>query len=85
MFKIYLFYCFVLRKRWFSHLYTVIHGDFLLPSVVWTFLDWNYQVKVFVDLVAVDFITSKNRFVVIYQFLSILYHVRYFFLSGYTS
>jgi len=68
-----------MRKRWFSHIYSVINSTFLLQSIVWTFLDWNFQIKVFVDLVAVDFITSKNRFMVIYQFLSIIYHIRYFF------
>jgi len=69
---------FIMRKRWFSHIYSVINSTFLLQSIVWTFLDWNFQIKVFVDLVAVDFITS-NRFMVIYQFLSIIYHIRYFF------
>lgn len=82
MFKIYLFYCFVLRKRWFSHLYTVIQNDFLLTGVVWIFLDWNFQVRVFTDLAALDFLVFKNRFLVVYQFLSLLYHTRYFFLFG---
>jgi NADH:ubiquinone oxidoreductase subunit C len=51
---------------------------YLLRVLSFIFLHHNFQNKLFSDLVAADFPDKLNRFNVVYNILSVLYHQRIF-------
>lgn len=62
----------------FTYLYIGIHSSYLLKILSFLFLHHNFQNKLFSDIVAADFPDKKNRFHVIYNILSVIYHQRIF-------
>jgi NADH dehydrogenase (ubiquinone) Fe-S protein 3 len=51
---------------------------FLHKILIFFFLHYNFQNKLFSDLVGVDFPDKKKRFQLVYNILSVLYHQRVF-------
>ncbi|MDF2698966.1 MAG: nad9, PhpafMp29 [Haloplasmataceae bacterium] len=63
------------KKEYF---YLDTNYKYLNRLLVFLYLHINTQAKMFVDLSVVDIIKNKDRFVIIYQLLSYLFHSRYF-------
>jgi NADH-quinone oxidoreductase subunit C len=67
-----------------EYYYLSTSGRYLNKLLVFLYLHINTQSKMFVDLSAVDIINNRDRFVLVYQSLSYLFHNR-FFVKIYTS
>jgi NADH:ubiquinone oxidoreductase subunit C len=62
----------------YNYLYLGISPVYLLQTLTFFFLHHNFQHKLFSDIVAADFPDKKNRFHIIYNILSVMYHQRIF-------
>jgi len=65
----------VYKKEYYN---VITSTKYLNKLLIFLFLHINTQAKMFVDLVAIDIIKNKDRFVLVYQFLSYIYHNRFF-------
>ena len=65
----------VYKKEYYN---VITNTKYLNKLLIFLFLHINTQAKMFVDLVAIDIIKNKDRFVLVYQFLSYIYHNRFF-------
>jgi NADH-quinone oxidoreductase subunit C len=61
-----------------EYYFFVTNIKYLNKLLVFLYLHINIQSKMFVDLSAVDIIKNKDRFVLVYQLLSYIYHNRFF-------
>lgn len=61
-----------------EYYYLATNVQYLNKLLTFLFLHLNTQAKMFVDLSVVDIIKNKDRFVLVYQFLSYLFHNRFF-------
>ena len=60
----------VYKKEYYN---VITSTKYLNKLLIFLFLHINTQAKMFVDLVAIDIIKNKDRFVLVYQFLSYIY------------
>lgn len=60
------------------YIYIATTRSFLKKILSFLFLDMNTQCKIFSDLVCIDYPTKINRFHIVYNILSVNYHMRAF-------
>lgn len=69
-------YIFNIYKK--DYYFITTHSSYLNNLLVFLYLHINTQAKMFIDLTPVDIIKNRNRFILVYQFLSYLFHNRFF-------
>lgn len=62
----------------FNYMYLNSSPSYLLKLITFLFLHHNFQNKLFSDIVTADFPDKINRFNIVYNILSVLYHQRIF-------
>lgn len=69
-------YIYNINKK--EYYYITTHKQYLNNLLSFLFLHMNVQAKTFIDLCTVDILQNRDRFVLVYQFLSHYFHNRFF-------